>query len=72
MSVNNPVSIFLINRNIILYHAPFIYLWISKTSLVSIVLKPREKNFAIRFNPAIFILLIVKSFEILPKHSTLD
>ena len=42
-------------------------------SLVSIGLKSREKSFTIPFNPFLFIylfiLLIVKSFEILPKHN---
>ena len=63
-------SIFSINSNIILYHVLFIkYLWISIISLVSIGLKSTEKIFTTPFNPAFFILLIVKSFEILPKHS---
>ena len=70
IQVNNTVNLFLINSNIILYHIPFIkYLWISKTSLVSVGLKSTEKSFTIPFNPVFFILLIVKSFEILPKHS---
>ena len=44
MPVNNPINIFLINPNIILYHVPFIkYLWISEISLVSIGLKSTEK-----------------------------
>ena len=70
-SVNNPINIFLINPNIIfLYHVLFIkYLWISKTSVVSIGLKLTEKNCTIPFDLFFFILLIVKSFEILPKHS---
>ena len=43
--INNPINIFLINPNIILYHILFIkYLWISKISLVSIGLKSAEKN----------------------------
>ena len=38
--------------------------------LVSIGLKLTEKNFTIPFNPVFFlILLIAKSFQILPKHS---
>ena len=37
--------------------------------LVSTGLKSTEKNFTIPFNPVFFILLIVKSFIILPKHS---
>ena len=46
------------------------YLWISKISLVSIGLKSKEKKFTAPFNPVFFfILVIVKSFEILPKHS---
>ena len=32
-------------------------------------LKSTEKNSTIPLNPVIFILLIVKYFEILPKHS---
>ena len=45
MPVNNPINIFLINPNIILYHVPFIkYLWISKILLVSIGLKSTEKT----------------------------
>ena len=32
-------------------------------------LKSTEKNFTLPFNPVFFILLIAKSFEILPKHS---
>ena len=32
-------------------------------------LKPTEKNFTTPFNPVFFILLTVKSFEILLKHS---
>ena len=42
--------------------------WISKISLLSIGLKSSEKNFTLPFNPVFFILLTVKSFEILPKH----
>ena len=69
MSVNNPINIFLINPNI-LYHVYFIkYLWISKISLVSIGLKSTEKKFPIPFNLVFVILLIVKSFKILPKCS---
>ena len=53
------------------------YLWISKTSLISISkrslvsveLKSTEKKFTTPFNHAFFILLIVKSFEVLPKLS---
>ena len=45
MSVNNPINIFLINSNIILYHVPFIkYLWTSEISLVSIGLGSTEKK----------------------------
>ena len=55
MLVNNPMNIFLINPNIILYHLPFIkYLWISKILLVLIGLKLAEKNFSISFNPVFF------------------
>ena len=32
-------------------------------------LKSTEKKFTIPFNPVFFILLIVKSFETLPKNS---
>ena len=64
------MNIFLINPNIILYHVLFIkYLWISKISLVLIELKAAEKKIKTPFNPVFFILLIVKSFETLPKHS---
>ena len=45
------------------------YLWISKTSLVPIGLKSAEKSFTTPFNPAFFILLIVKSFEIFSKQT---
>ena len=38
-------------------------------SLVSIGLKSTEKNFTAPFNLVFFILLIVKSFKILPIHS---
>ena len=38
-------------------------------SLVSIGLKSTENKFTTPFNPIFFKLLIVKSFEILPKHS---
>ena len=38
-------------------------------SLASIGLKSTEKRITIHFNPVFFILLNVKSFEILPKHS---
>ena len=31
-------------------------------------LKSTEKNFTAPFNPAVFILLIAKSFEILTQH----
>ena len=35
-ALNNPINIFLINSNIVLYYNCFIkYLWISKISLVS-------------------------------------
>ena len=67
--VNNPIVIFFINPNI-LYHVRFIkYLRIPKISLVSIALKPTEKNFTTPFNPVFLILLIIKSSETLPKHS---
>ena len=68
--VNNPISIFLLNPNIILYHVIFIkYLWVSKISLVSIGLKSTEKNFTAPFYPDLFIQLIIESFGKLPKHS---
>ena len=41
----------------------------SKISLVSIGLKSTEKSIILPFNPVFFVLLIVSSFEILPKHS---
>ena len=67
MSVNNPINIFLIYSSITLYHVPFIkYLRISKISLVSVELKS-IKTFTTPFNPIFFILLIVKSLEILAK-----
>ena len=71
MPVNNPIYVFLINPNFILYDVLFFKdLWISKISLVSIGLKLTEKNFTDPFNPAFFYkLLIVKSFEMLPKRS---
>ena len=48
--VNNPINIFLINPQKSLCYVFFIkYLWISKTSLVSIRLKSTEKKF---YNPA--------------------
>ena len=61
----------LFSSNIILFYSSFIkYLWISKISLASIGLKSAEKkNIALSYNPGFFILLIVKSFEILRKHS---
>ena len=69
MFVNNPIIIFLINPNIILYHARIIkYFCIFKISLISIGLKSTEK-ITILFNPVFFILLIVRSYEILPKNS---
>ena len=73
--VNNPINIFLINPDIILYHVIFIkYLWISKKSLALIRLKSTETKFTTPFIPGFFclfffILLNVISFEILPKHS---
>ena len=56
--------------NIILYHVLFIkYLWISKISLVPIGLKSAEKSFTTPFNPAFFILLIVRPFKIFSKQT---
>ena len=50
--MDNPISIFLIKPNIILYHVLFIkYLCISQISLVSIGLKSTEKKFTAPFNP---------------------
>ena len=67
---NTTVNIFLTNLKIVLFHVLFIkYLWIYNVSLVSIELKPKEKNSSTIFNPIFFILLVEKSFEILPKHS---
>ena len=44
-SVKNPINLFLIKPNIILYHVLLIkYLWISKLFYVSIGLKSTEKN----------------------------
>ena len=58
---------FLIFPNIILSYSSFInHLWISEISSVSVGLKSPEKDFTISFNPVFSILLIVKSFEILP------
>ena len=44
-------------------------LWRSKILLVSIGLKSTETNFSTPFNPVFFTLLIVKTFEILPKDN---
>ena len=67
---NTTVNIFLTNLKIVLFHVLFIkYLWIYNVSLVSIELKPKEKNYSTIFNPIFFILLVEISFEILPKHS---
>ena len=64
MPVNNPINIFLINSNIAVNHVPFIkYLWISK---IRQYLKTLQFLLIVFF---FFKLLIVKSFEILPKHS---
>ena len=40
-----------------------------KMSLVSIELKSTEEKIKTSFNPVFFILLMVKSFETIPKHS---
>ena len=70
MLVNNPINIFLFNPNIISYHVLLIkYLWISKIALLSTGLKWMAKSLTTPFNPFFFMLSIVKSFEILPKHS---
>ena len=61
----NLVNVFLIKPKIHLYYVIFIkYLWVSKISLVSTELKSTEKS-------CFFILLIVKSFEILRKRRAL-
>ena len=46
------------------------YQWISKTWLVSVAIKSKEKTFNFPFNPVsfYFILSLVQSFEILPKR----
>ena len=68
--VHNPVIVFWINWNIILYQVLFIkYLWIYKIFLVSIEWKSTEKKLYISFKFRFFILLIAKSFETLPKRS---
>ena len=65
MPVNNPINNFLVNRNIYLYYVICIkQLGISKISLVPIRLKSTPFNHVF-----FFISLIVKSFEILSKHS---
>ena len=70
MPVNNTINVFVISPNIISYYILFIkYLWISKISLVSIRVKSKEKNFTTFPNPVFLILLIIKSFGILPKDS---
>ena len=70
MLLDNPINIFLINPNIILYHLLFVkYLWISNISLLSIGLKSTEKNFTTPFNTAFFKSSIVTSFETLPKRN---
>ena len=69
-TVNNPINIFLIHPNIILYHVLFIKcLRISKKSLISIGLKSTEIKLTTPPDPVLLILLIVKSFKVLPKHS---
>ena len=61
MPVNNPIKIFLINLNIILYHVPFIKcLWISKILLVSLGLKSKEQKFTIPFKPVFFHIINAK------------
>ena len=69
MPVNNPVLFSIINSKIVLYFVTFInYLWIS-----IIGLKSTEKNLTTSSNPVFFIYIfnhrIIKSFNILPKHS---
>ena len=61
---------FLIISNIILYYVPFSkYLWKFKVLLASIALESIEKDFTLLFNPVVFVLLILNSFEILRKHN---
>ena len=56
------------SKHYIIYYVIFIkYLWISKISLVSIILT--EKAFIYPFNLVFFMLSIVKSLEILCKHN---
>ena len=70
MLINNPINTFLLNPNIVLYYVLFIKcLWISKILLASKGLKSTEKKLTTPFNPAFFILLIIKSFETLPNYS---
>ena len=73
MPVNNPISIFLINPNIILHRFFFLIIhdiFMNIYNFVSIKrIKIKIKNFTITFSSVFFILLIVKSFEILPEYS---
>ena len=67
---NNPIKIFLKVQALLLSDIYFIkYLWISKILLVSIALQKTEKIFILLFNHVFFILLSVKSFEILPRYN---
>ena len=45
------------------------YLWISKILLI-LIIKSLEKSVTVPFNP-FFMLFIVKSSEILPKHNSM-
>ena len=68
-TLNNPTNIFLINTNIIFHRVSFIkYRWISKIWYINSITINR-KNFGTPFNSVLFMLSIVKSFEILPKHN---
>ena len=65
-AVKNPINIFLINPNIILYHVLFIKHLLSIR--VSIGLESTEKKFGISFYPVFYILSFVKYLEILHKQ----
>ena len=65
-AVKNPINIFFINPNIILYHVLFIKHLLSIR--VSIGLESTEKKFGISFYPVFYILSFVKYLEILHKQ----
>ena len=59
MLLNNPIKIFLINPNFVLYHVLFIKcLCISKILLVSTGLKSIEKKCTVPFNLVFFLYII--------------